>query len=83
MTTGAIPLSRYPASRVLLACRTCPRKGQYSKAALIERCSPNESLVVLRLRVAAGWGCPVAKSTLAGAQLPGADLCGAYYPQLR
>ncbi len=83
MTNGAVLLHRYPASRVLLACRTCPHKGQYAKAALIERVGPDESLVILRLKIAEAWGCNIAKAIMAGKHTPGAVQCGADYPQLR
>ncbi len=83
MSNGAVLLHRYPASRVLLACRTCPHKGQYAKAALIERLGPDESLVTLRLKIANGWGCTIARAMMAGEHRPGAAQCGAYYPQLR
>ncbi len=81
MSNGTVPLHRYPASRVLLACRTCPYKGQYAKAALIERVGPDESLVILRLKIADGWGCTIARATIAGERVPGAAQRGAYYPQ--
>ncbi len=83
MTNGAVLLHRYPASRLLLACRTCPHNGQYAKAALIERVGPNESLVILRLKIAEAWGCNIAKAIMAGEPMAGAVQCGAYYPQLR
>ena len=83
MSNSAVPLHRYPASRVLLACRTCSHKGQYAKAALIERVGRDESLVTLRLKIADGWGCTIARAMMAGEHRPGATQCDASYPQLR
>ncbi len=83
MNDAVIPLSRYPTNRLRLACRSCSRKGQYAKEDLIKRVGPDESLVILRLRIAAALGCELAKATLAGRSLLGAAQCGAYYPRLR
>jgi hypothetical protein len=39
-------------------------------------------LPTLRLRLAAGLGCELARTTLAGDHLPGFEQCGAHYPEL-
>ncbi len=83
MSDGSLPLHRYPGQQVRVACRTCPRKGQFGKAALIERVGPDESLVTLRLKIAEGWGCESARAVLAGRLPPGCLQCGAHYPALR
>jgi hypothetical protein len=49
---------------------------------LIERVGPNESLVTLRLKIAEGWGCEIAKALMAGETRPGAAQCGVHYPEL-
>ena len=82
MSAGTVPLHRYLGLKVRLACRTCPRKGQFGKATLIERVGPNESLVTLRLKIAEGWGCEIAKALMAGETRPGAAQCGVHYPEL-
>lgn len=83
MNDAAIPLSRYPTGQVLLACRSCTRKARYAKEDLIQRVGPDESLVTLRLRLAAALGCERARSTIAGRSQAGDAPCGAYYPRLR
>jgi hypothetical protein len=82
MSAGTVPLHRYPGLKVRLACRSCSRKGQFGKATLIKRVGPNESLVTLRLKIAEGWGCKIAKAIMAGGYQPGAVQCGVHYPEL-
>ncbi len=82
MSTGTVPLHRYPGLKVRLACRSCPRKGQFRKATLMQRVGPNESLVTLRLKIAQGWGCEIAKALMAGEHRAGAVQCGVHYPEL-
>jgi hypothetical protein len=68
-------LADYPFDMVRLACRKCPRKGQYRKATLIERYGPEQNMVALRL-IRAG-DCPKVVANKI------TDLCGVIYPDLR
>jgi hypothetical protein len=83
MTEAAVPLRLYPRRKLAFACRTCSRAGQYDKATLVKRVGPDESLVILRLKLARGMGCKIARATLAGEHTSGEVQCGAYYPELR
>ena|SRR5215207_9501653 len=81
-STGAVPLSAYPAPKVLLKCSRCDRSGRFDKSALIDRTGPDEALPTLRLKLAAGLGCALAKATMEAQFLPGFEQCGAHYPEL-
>ena len=83
MTNATVPLQQYPARRINLACRACSRTGIYEKAILIRRVGPDESLVLLRLKLASALGCKLARAALAGERIPGTAECGVYYPGLR
>jgi hypothetical protein len=82
MSNGALPLSAYPSPTVILKCRRCDREGRFEKAALTERVSPDEALPTLRLKLAAGLGCELARASLDGDFQPGFEQCGAHYPEL-
>ena len=40
----SLTLSTYPHNMVRLACKKCPRKGQYRKSTLIERFGPDVTM---------------------------------------
>ena len=80
MNNGALSLSDYPTEKVIIECRRCDKRGRFDKAALIERVGPDEALPTLRLRLAAGLGCDVAKATIEGGFQ--VAQCGAHYPEL-
>jgi hypothetical protein len=82
MTDGAVSLSAYPSPKVVLACRACDRGGRFDKAALIGRVGEAEALPTLSLKLAAGFGCELARRTLAGDHVPGFQQCGAHFPEL-
>jgi hypothetical protein len=83
MAKATVPLHQYPSRTITLACRSCSRTGRYAKATLIKRVGPDESLVLLRLKLAKALGCKLARTTLAGEHIPGMAECGLYYPGLR
>jgi len=60
----------------------CDRSGRFDKAELIERASADEPLPTLRLKLAAGLGCVLARASLDGDFQPGFEQCGAHYPEL-
>ena len=80
MSNGALSLSDYPTEKVVIDCRRCDKRGHFDKAALIEHVGPDEALPTLRLRLAAGLGCPVAQATTEGGFQ--VAQCGAHYPEL-
>jgi hypothetical protein len=49
-------LRDYPFEMIRLACRKCPRKGQYRKSTLIERYGADANMINVRLVMAAD--CP-------------------------
>ena len=69
---GDEPPRRLPLDMVRLACRKCPRRGQYRKATLLERYGPNQNTVELRSILVAD--CPKVIANRA------TDLCGVVYP---
>ena len=83
MSTGAVPLSDYPSPKVVLKCTRCDRAGRFDKATLIERVGPDEPLPMLRLKLAAGLGCALAKANMEDEHQPGSQQCGMHYPELR
>jgi len=80
MSNGALSLFDYPTEKVIIECRRCEKRGRFDKAALIERVGPDEALPTLRLRLAAGLGCPVAQATTEGGFQ--VAQCGAHYLEL-
>jgi hypothetical protein len=82
MSHGAVSLSSYPSPKVVLKCERCELGGRFDKAALIGRVGGAEALPTLRLKLAAGLGCELARARLAGDHLPGFTQCGAHYPEL-
>lgn len=82
MSDGAVPLSAYPSPKVIVRCRRCDRTGRFGKAALIERVGAAETIPTLRLKLAAGLGCELARAALDGDHQPGFEQCGAHYPDL-
>jgi hypothetical protein len=80
MGNGALPISAYPYSKVVLTCE-CGRGGRYDKVALINRTSPDEPGPTLRLKIAAGLGCDAARAILDGTSDLGQS-CRIYYPDL-
>jgi hypothetical protein len=71
MPACPVTLAEHPIEMVRLECTKCGRRGQYRKAALIERYGPDANMVDLRLRLAAG--CPKIAANRA------MDLCGVIY----
>jgi hypothetical protein len=52
------------------------------KAGLIERVGRDEGLPSLRLRLAEGLGCELARAALRATSRPGMEQCGVHYPEL-
>jgi hypothetical protein len=82
MDNDGVPLSAYPLPKVVLQCLRCNRRGRFDKAALIARTGRQEPLPSLRLKLAAGLGCDLARVAPDGSHRPGLVQCGAYYPDL-
>ena len=68
---GALLLSDYPGDTVHLACRKCPRWGQYPKLTLVTRYRDDITLPTLKDKIAK---CP--------RQGLKSDDCGSYYVEL-
>jgi hypothetical protein len=64
-------LADFPFETVRLACRKCPRKGQYRKATLLDRYGADQNTVELRLILAADCPKVIANKIT--------DLCGVIY----
>jgi len=69
--TDTLCLGAYPSDTVRLACRRCERRGQYPKAALIERHGADMPLPDLRNAIA--------QCERAGAL---GNACGVYFVEL-
>jgi hypothetical protein len=52
MSRSYVALAEHPHDMVRLECRKCARRGQYRRAALIERYGPDQNMVDLRLILA-------------------------------